>query len=239
MDNSVREKISCPACGQMALGQICRVITPESPELKLLFRGKLNVFSCASCAQTYQVAVEQLLYQDSEQATLLIQHQPPKDATDRQRIIQEIEVLASAVARRLKIPRPTVRLVFSREEFLEKIALHRKGLDDCLVEYAKFQLFQNTGGASLLPEQHRLLYDFSRSDETKMQFAVFDRRTHRVCAALHLPQEDFQKMALEFSLNPPLREELARLFPDCLVSVDRLYPEGQTACSNLEGSADD
>jgi len=147
--------------------------------------------------------------------------------------------MATEAAVLLKLPRPTVRLVFAREDFLEKIALQRQGLDDRLVEYAKFQLFQNTGGAALLPERHRLLYDFSRSDEEKMQFAVFDRQTHQVSAALHLPQEDYHKMALEFAANEHLQRELERLFPDCLVSVDRLYSEGQPAFSAVERTADD
>ncbi len=239
MNNSVREKITCPSCGQTAIGLICRVITPDSPEFKLLFSGKLNVFSCASCGKSYQVAVEQLIYRDSEHSFLLVQHQPPADTSRYGRIIQEVDAMATEAAMLLKMPRPTVRLVFAREDFLEKIALQRRGFDDRLVEYAKFQLFQNTGGAALLPERHRLLYDFSRSDEEKLQFAVFDRQTHQVSAALHLPQEDYHRMALEFSVNEPLQKELERLFPDCLVSVDRLYPEGQSAVSPVERTADD
>lgn len=239
MNNSAREKITCPSCGQTAIGLICRVITPDSPELKLLFSGRLNVFSCAGCGRSYQVAVEQLVYRDSGQSCLLVQHQPPADASQYCRIIQEVDVMATEAAVLLKLPRPTVRLVFAREDFLEKIALQRQGLDDRLVEYAKFQLFQNTGGAALLPERHRLLYDFSRSDEEKMQFAVFDRQTHQVSAALHLPQEDYHKMALEFAANEHLQRELERLFPDCLVSVDRLYSEDQPACAAVERTADD
>jgi len=224
MKNSTREKITCPSCGQAAIGTICRVLTPDCPELRILFSGKLNVFNCANCGKTYQVAVEQLIYKDSEYAYLLIQHQPPQDAADTTKIIREVDLMATEAAQQLQQPRPTVRLVFTREIFLEKIALHRGGLDDRLVEYAKFQLFQNTGGASLLPDRHRLLYDFSRSDEEKMQFVVFDRETHQISAALHLPQDDFHKMALEFAANDALQQELDRLFPDCLVSVDRLYP---------------
>ncbi len=221
-DQLQQEVIQCPKCASRIKVAIIRVLHPGSPAMKKLLQGTLNCPKCSKCKTVFQVNVQQLIFKDPETAFMLVQTQLPDE--DRiEDLEQEIDCLATDVAFQENLERPTVRLVFNREDFLEKISLHLRGLDDRLIEYAKFQLFQNTGGVSLLPEKHRLLYDFSNSDEIKMQFIVFDRESGKPWASLHLPMTDFQAMVAEFEKNDSLKLELERIFPNCVVHVDRLY----------------
>ncbi len=217
-----QETIQCPKCASRMQAQIVRVLQPGSQAMKQLFEGTLNCPKCTKCGSVFQVEVGQLIFKDPEMAFILVQTPLPDDNRIDD-LEQEIDCMATDAAYQENLERPTVRLVFTREDFLEKISLHLRGLDDRLVEYAKFQLFQNTGGASLTPQQHRLLYDFSSSDEAKMQFIVFDRESGKPCASLHLPMLDFQNMVEEFDENDNLKLELERIFPSCVVHVDRLY----------------
>lgn len=216
------ESISCPQCAKRFETELVRVLQPCDASFKQLFAGSLNRSKCPDCGTVFQVDVEQLIFKDPDRAYILVQTAPPEE-NEVDNLEEEIDCMATEAAYQQNLERPTVRLVFNREEFLEKIFLHERGLDDRLVEYAKFQLFQNTGGADLMQQQHRLLYDFSNSDDEKMQFIVFDRESGRPSASLHLPMSDFNNMAKEFEQNENLQLELERIFPNCVVHVDRLY----------------
>lgn len=223
MNSDVRqENIPCPKCAASLQVPVIRVLQPESPALKQLLNGTLNCPKCTQCGTVFQVQVEQLIYKDPELAFILVQAALPEE-NRMESLEQEVDCLATEAAYRENLERPTVRLVFSREDFLEKIFLQQRGYDDRLVEYAKFQLFQNTGGASLQPAQQRLLYDFSNSTAEKMQFIVFDRESGKPSAAVHLPMADFQALVEEFEGDEHLQQELERIFPTCYVHVDRLY----------------
>lgn len=217
-----REIIQCPKCAFRMEAPVVRVLQPGSLAFKQLFSGNLNCPKCTKCGTVFQVEVEQLIFKDPDTAFILVQT-PLPDENHQEDLEQEIDCMATDAAYQENLERPLVRLVFNREDFLEKIALHLRGFDDRLIEYAKFQLFQNTGGASLMPQQHRLLYDFSNSDEQKMQFIVFDREAGNPCASLHLPMQDFKDMVEEFQNNDNLQQELQTIFPNCVVHVDRLY----------------
>jgi len=221
-DAPSQEFIRCPQCATRFETGLVRVLHPTSPSLKRLFAGTLNRPTCPSCGTIFQIDVEQLIYKDPETPYILIQTTEPEES-ESEDLEQEIDCMGTETAYQEGLERPIVRLVFNREDFLEKIFLHNCGLDDRLIEYAKFQLFQNTGGTDLMRKQHRLLYDFSNSDDIKMQFIVFDRESAKPCAYLHLPMEDFLNMMNEFEQNENLQLELERIFPNCVVTVDRLY----------------
>jgi hypothetical protein len=221
-DSSSQESVCCPQCTTRFETELVRVLQPGDPAFEQLFAGSLNRAKCPGCGTVFQVDVEQLIFKDPETPYILVQTAPPEES-EIDNLEEEIDCLATDAAYQQGLERPMVRLVFNREEFLEKIFLHYRGLDDRLVEYAKFQLFQTIGDDDLMPTQHRLLYDFSNSDEEKMQFIVFDRESAKASAYLHLPMADFLNMAKEFEQNENLQLELEQVFPSCVVHVDRLY----------------
>ena len=109
-----------------------------------------------------------------------------------------------------------------KEEFIEKIMLVNAGFDDRLMEYAKFQLFQNCPG-QLDHEKHRLLFDFSNKEDNLIKFVVFDKENGKHIAGLHIERKDYEAMDNEFKNTPTLQKELDALFPNCNVTVDRVF----------------
>jgi hypothetical protein len=223
-DESYRKNVRCPHCGQRFDTVLVRSFQPDSAALRALLDSSLNCPNCPNCKQSFRVETGQLIYKDPEAGFFLMQSEEDSDLESIAELEQELDSLASEIAWQENLPRPIVRLVFNREDLIEKIFLQQRGIDDRLIEYAKFQLFQNTGGQRLLPQQHRLLFDFSNSDRDKMQFFVFGRESGKPEASLHLPMQDFRKMQ-EFASSAELQKELDRLFPGCQVNVENLYDE--------------
>lgn len=213
------ETVICPTCTRVTTAEIVIALSPENPHLAELFRGELNLVECPACQSRFHVEVNQLVYSDPAIPFCLIQHiMPDDDQVDE--LEQEIDCMMTEQAVELQVPRPKTRLVFNHNDFLEKIFLQDRGLDDRLVEYAKFQLFQNIAG--LDRDRHHLLYNFTDSNEEMMHFVVIDQETNQPASALHLPMPEFIKMENEFAESSALQQELELLFPACIVSVDRL-----------------
>lgn len=221
-EGSYQETVCCPHCDQHFETELLRSLQPDSPALRALLNSTLNCPRCPHCGKSFRVETGQLIYKDPDTAFFLLQSSA-EDPESTASLEQELDSLASEIAWQENMPRPMVRLVFNREDFIEKIFLQQRGLDDRLVEYAKFQLFQNTGGTRLLPQQQRLLFDFSNSDDEKMQFIVFDRESGKADASLHLPMQDFRDMQQEFAQSEELQKELDLLFPGCVVNVENVY----------------
>ena len=136
-------------------------------------------------------------------------------------LAMQFDESATEAAQAEGLQRPTVRLVFTRPDFIEKIALHQQGLDDRLVEYAKYQLF-NGGAEGITPQRHRLLFDFTQKDAGLLTFIIYDRKTGRPIRVLQVPMEEFQHLSQEIQDNDDLRAELDRCFPGCRVDIDML-----------------
>lgn len=213
--------VACPNCKNANEVKIVTVIQADSPERNELFSGMLNCKECEQCDTVFQVDVEQLIYKDVENNFLIVENREVEE--DELRELQEnIDSLASELAYLENIERPEVRLVFYREDFIEKIVLLERAIDDRLIEFAKFQLFQNVGDTDFSADKRRLLYDFSNTDEDKLQFVIFDRNSGQAVSALHLPYDDFEKVCSEFEANEEMQEELDNLFPSCYVNVDNI-----------------
>lgn len=215
-------QLQCPACGAQTGVTVNHTITDDSPELKALLDGTLGVAQCPGCGQKLNVPT-QFIYRDSTNPCIyvLAAERPPEDQQDA--FALRVDECATAMAQQNGMERPQVRLLFSRPEFIEKIFLHRAGLDDRVIEYAKYQLL--TGGAeySLDLHLHRLLYDFGHSTEQQLVFIIFLRKTKRPLRLLHVPMEEYRQLAQEIANNPQLRTELDHLFPGCMVDVDLIF----------------
>jgi hypothetical protein len=213
--------IPCPRCGAEVKADIVSVIVPDDAKtMGALFAGRLNCPLCPSCKQRFAVSTP-LVYRDVERACIITQMEAPEDGNTLE-MEQELDCLATDMAVEQGIARPFVRLTTSRPDFLEKISLFQAGLDDRLIEYAKSQLFRNIDESRLSIRRHRLLYDFTNRDESKLIFFVYDKEVERNVTAVHVPMEDFRTLEREFAASDELRIELDSLFPSCVVSVERL-----------------
>ena len=213
--------VSCPKCGASLQVPYHGVLTPDSPEMRALLQGTLNCPKCPHCGTVFRLG-GQLIYRDADTAFILVQDEMPEDG-DTEALEQEVDCLATDAAFSHGLERPTVRLVFTREDFLEKIFLRRAGLDDRLIEYAKYQLHQWGAKDLLSAARFRLLYDFSNQNANTLNFVVFDRETLKPVNGLQVPRAEYDKLREEFENNPNLMKELETLFPGCVVHVDRLF----------------
>ena len=213
--------VTCPHCGQLLQEPFQGVLTPDSQAMRDLLQGTLNCPKCPHCGKVFRLG-GQLIYRDPDTAFILVQDEMPEDG-DTEPLEQEVDCLATDAAMAHGLERPTVRLVFTREDFLEKIFLRRAGLDDRLIEYAKYQLHQWGAKDLLSAARFRLLYDFSNQSEENLSFIVFDRETLKPVNGLQVPRAEYDKLLAEFQNNPNLMKELETLFPGCFVHVDRLF----------------
>ncbi len=215
--------VDCPQCEAPVAVKPVTVVRPRSGDLKRLFKGDLNRVTCEACQTAFVLDVP-ILYRDDEARFLVyfIAEADPAQWPECERRMQAVtaEVFTAAGG---QAP-PSCRLVTDRSALIEKIALHERGLDDRIIEYIKYQLYQTPGGSARLdPVRQRLLYDFSSEPaDGRLAFVVFDREHGRATAGAHLPIEVYREVAEAFTSNLGMRDELESLFPGYMVSVDRI-----------------
>jgi predicted RNA-binding Zn-ribbon protein involved in translation (DUF1610 family) len=212
--------VACPKCGSAQHVSPVTVLRPDDENLQRLYQGKLNKATCPQCGAEFLLE-SPILFRDDPNRKL-IYYMPLEDpqayaqAEAQMQAITDLLFPASA-----DTPRPECRLTLSRRHFIEKIAIHSKGLDDRLVEYIKYQL-HNRKEKPIDSIRHELLFDFSGTDAEKLAFVVFDRESGQPAAATHLPREVYDELKQAFHTSPELHAELKKLFPGFIVEVDQL-----------------
>lgn len=212
--------VACPKCAQLLETPVVTTLLPESDQLLELFAGTLNRPTCPHCGTQF-VVDETLVYRDAENAFIAYLVAMPEDG-DTSAIEQEIDCMATDISSSEGTERPTVRVAFSRSEFIEKIALHNDGYDDRLIEYTKLQVMKNLESEEINHRQHRLLFDFSNADPDIIAFIVFDRESNQPVSRMHVRRDDYDALVDEFTGSSQLMLELDMLFPSCYVTCDRL-----------------
>jgi len=195
-------------------------LRPGDKHLAALMTGTLNRATCSDCKVEFLVETP-LVYLDGQTSFIVYLLEPPEDG-NTEALEREVDCMATEVFSRENLERPLVRLTFTYPDFIEKIKLRTLGYDDRLIEYAKYQLFQNISEERLSKFQHKLLLDFSNRDEDKLVFLVYDRETNKPLSVVHVPMEDFRTLEQEFAENLAMLQELDAIFPTCHVSADRL-----------------
>jgi hypothetical protein len=199
------------------------VVRPRSAALRQLFKGTLNRVTCSACGAGFVLDVP-ILYRD-DAGRFLVYFLTVQDSEQRRELEQQMRDLTQRVfGSEQGLTPPTCRLVTDRSALVEKIALHERGLDDRVVEYVKYQMFNNPNEEHRLdPIRDRLLYDFSSEAGTEvLAFIVFDRESGRPRAGAHLPMEIYQEVSEAFTTSLGMRDELQALFPGYEVAADSL-----------------
>lgn len=212
--------VTCPHCGAAVDSDPVTVLRPEDREVIELFRGELNRLDCERCGSEFLLA-SPLLFRDDARR-FLIYYLPLEDRTkwpEAERQMQE--VITALLADDAMGGLPECRLVLTRRSLVEKIAVHRDGLDDRIVEYVKYQLFSRPEDA-IDPVRYELLYDFSQQDVAKLAFILFGRDSGKAEAAAHIPMDVYSEVAEAFLKDDDMRKELDALFAGCYVNVEKL-----------------
>ncbi len=214
-------ELACPNCEARFSVEPVTQLEPDSPYLSALVAGTLNCVECPQCHNHLNIPLR-LVYRDPVRPFMVVHEVKKVSAEMRKAVAQQLDEEATAAAVEAKLLRPTVRLVWTRQDFIEKIFLHQNGLDDRVVEYAKYQLFNGGADGAINGASHSLLYDFTQKDPEQLVFLVFERSSGRPIRILQVPMAEYQRMAEEFQVNPQLQKELELAFPGCYVSVDSL-----------------
>ncbi len=217
-----KKNVTCPSCGRKLKVEVVNLIHEnDEAAWKSLLAHRLNTCTCPDCGTTFMVN-EPLYYVDKTTPFVLAYINDDSMEEDAFELEHWFDETAADIAEKEGVEKPIARLTTTIWDFIEKIFIWRLGLDDRLVEFAKQQLFRNTDLDKLSRTQHRLLLDFSATDNEKLVFLVFDRETNQPVGRMHVPMEEFRKLTEEFQGNDQLMNELNTLFPSCVVSVDRL-----------------
>ncbi|MCF7854345.1 MAG: hypothetical protein K9N51_06070 [Candidatus Pacebacteria bacterium] len=219
-ENTRARDVSCPTCECTQTITPVTVLHSDTDELEKLFQGHLNTVTCSSCHAQFRVQAP-LLFRDDEHR-FLVYYAPLEDRGKWDEAEKQMRQITANVFGNASLDElPDCRLTLTRRSFIEKIALHLDGLDDRVVEYVKYQLYNN-------PEQnvdavrYELLYDFTASDDDKLAFILFDRESGTAQAATHIPRHVYEEVAEAFLKDDDMREELEALFSGYYVNVEKL-----------------
>lgn len=211
--------LQCPKCQGAFPFAPKTVLRPATAELTALLQGKLNRVHCPHCQHQY-LHSEALLFRDDAQR-YLVYYLPKQFFSELSEALEKLEVLYEGIFGELPpADQPRCRLTIARNQFIEKIVIHQHGLDDRLVEYVKYQLFQRSPGLSA--EKHDVLYDFQGTTPELIQFIVFDRSTGQPDYALSFKRETYDELRAYFLESPEMEAELNQLFPQRFVHVEEL-----------------
>ena len=134
MSRTCQEELQCPVCGGRQEVKVWASVnvTLDPPLRESVLDGTLNRFHCSSCGAEFGIERD-LLYHDMKRH-LYIWLKYPDDA-GRFGVDPAATALFSALPQA-----PTVRVVPSYEELVEKILIAEAGLDDLEVELIKFMV---------------------------------------------------------------------------------------------------
>ncbi len=214
--------VKCPKCGMAQTAVPVTVLRPDDGALGLLFQGTLNLFTCISCGTRFKVE-SLILYRDDAKKCLVC-YIPEADAGAPQEAEAQVRKIMEGcfgpeVAGEVA---PQCRLVFRRQDLVEKIVMLRAELDDRLVEYIKYQLYLKRA-TELDPRKKALLYDFSNGDKEQLAFVVFDRKSGRAESATHVPMALYRELADACRESDELRGEMTKLFPGMRVNASGCF----------------
>lgn len=126
--------MTCPSCGNVhAVTVYSGINTADQPELKAAVRdGSLFVWECPHCGKR-NLAVYQLLYHDPEQRLMVWLLPEGVMAPEQEKAV------SAALERQMgALEGYTLRRVSNAGALIEKVNLHEAGLDDVVMEMAKW-----------------------------------------------------------------------------------------------------
>ncbi len=212
------QTIECPNCSFEVSAEITTTIRTTDQSLNDLFDGTLNNLICHQCAQEF--VFETPLVYKSEDDSFVVFYNPLLPATDWQtaeaHMLKALEISLSDLSPE---DSPECRLTLNRNDFIEKIALNIAELDDKLIEYLKFHIYQQE---QYNPKVHSLYYDFSRSDHEMIEFSVIDHKTGKNLQNTQTPMSMLEELK-ELLEDEECPVDLDELFPGLYVQVNRIF----------------
>jgi hypothetical protein len=179
MSVSEQVEVPCGRCGQPIQVEIWRSLNVSlDPERKReLLEGQLNVITCSHCGWVAP-SPHDFLYHDAEQRLMLLLRYPDAEGV----VTLDYDPFATT---RQFMEGYRVRLVCSRSELHEKIAIFDAGLDDRVIELIKLEAFRDTPEiegclmwfrkVAPVEGEETVLFDITRGGDTVAEFNIPQR----------------------------------------------------------------
>lgn len=213
MSISVKERIKCPACSEASDLTVWQSITvSDSPDLKAdLLKGKINMFTCASCGQK-ALFPSPVLYADDEKK-LVISFSPQEDASKRLQLFEEIKKSSKESGELKNYPDYNLRFVTSYNELLEKIMIFDCDMNDKIIEVIKLLILMQE--RDKMP--HRVCM-FGKADNDEIEFLVQDKLENQIYTS-RVPMSTYE------TLKTQLKNSGVKYKSFDWEMVDRAYAE--------------
>lgn len=213
--------IRCPKCGHEQTVSLYDAIDVKAePALRAqLMENKLNSVTCAACGFSFRVD-KNLVYSDPARK-LLIFWVPTSEnnfALGEEQFISMLRDLSGLLPD--DVHAPSVHLVFTRVELVERIFLIEAGLDERLVEYIKYSLYTRNA-ERIAPEQKLLLFNATDSTPEHLCFVVQDSGTRQFEAVLQYSRDAYTALGETFESGEK-SADLLELFPGPYISARAL-----------------
>ncbi len=210
----------CPRCEvETSFAPVTVLTDQQSDDLKSLFAGRLNTVHCESCETDFLYETP-ILYRD-DAGRWMVYYLPTTIIERLDDAVVHVEEIYDMVFNDCdQEERPGCRLVTKRNALIEKIAIHQRQLDDRIIEYIKYQLYQNCDDLDTI--RHELLLDFGNTTDSQLMFLAFDRDTGKPTYSMAFPAEDYESLSTYFLSTEKMQLELERMFRRYLIQVDDL-----------------
>jgi hypothetical protein len=205
-DHSLTD-IICPNCSFDIQAEITTTIRPADQSLQELFAGTLNQIICDQCAKEFLFETS-LVFKNDDGSFFIFFNAAIAELGWKKAEEQMQLALNASLAELDADDRPECRLTLTRNEFIEKIAIHLANLDDKFMEYLKYHIFSQE---ALDRNKYSLLYDFSRSDNQIIEFSVIDKETGEIRHNTQTPHEMLEQIKNQLESD------------DCPVDIDEVF----------------
>lgn len=212
MSNKSTYRIACPKCGHEQSVELYESVNVKTdPALKdQLLRNELNSVSCGECKFSFRVD-KQLVYSDPDRRILVFLYPADEAAYDRDE--EKFLTAVAEITRALPedVQAPSVHLVFSRTEMIERIFLKEAGLDERIIEYIKYTMYVRNA-KRLDPAAKALLFNAHDSTDSTLCFVVQDVKTKKFEAVLNYERAGYTALESAFA-DEEKAFDLLELFP--------------------------
>ncbi len=192
-------RIACPKCGHEQSVELYDSINiKDDPSLKeALLKNQINNVSCGGCGFNFRVD-KQLAYSDPVGRFIVFWYPADEAACDRDedRFLDAIAEITRGLPE--DVLAPSVHLVFTRTELIERIFMREAGLDERIIEYIKYTMYARNV-KRLDPATKALLFNAHDSNDTLLAFVVQDVKTRKFEAVLHYDRKGYDALKETFS----------------------------------------
>lgn len=221
MSQTQTYNIRCPQCGSMQDVELYEAANIHiEPELRdEVLSNQLNAVTCQSCDFTFRVD-KPLLYHDPDRGFMVNLVPGTEEAlTERQDQFSEwIRELTASVPAGIEVP--TLHLVLSRVELVERIFLLEAGLNERVVEYVKYLVYSRNG-EKLDPAAKVLLFNAEDSTDENLCFVIQDTKSRALEGMLQFKREAYDGLCETFDRDEQT-PSLMELFPGPYISARAL-----------------